>query len=96
VVCRGVIASSLSNFREFGERHYSTPLSKRAAQTPAAAKRCRFHFLLCRLRERDWIGPKTNDEIVEELRNNSKMWKPTILSDHVDQVELWAKVLAEA
>lgn len=93
VVCRGVIASSLSNFREFGERHFSTPDSKRAAQTPAAAKRCRFHFLLCRLKERDWIGTKTNDEVVKKLRDNCKTWKPTVLSDHVQQVELWASIL---
>jgi len=71
VVCRGVIASSLGNFREFGERHLSTPTSKRAAQTPAAAKRCRFHFLLCRLRERDWIDGKTVDEIVAQLKQDS-------------------------
>jgi hypothetical protein len=53
IVYRGVIASGLSNFQEFRERHYSTPISMRAAQTPAPAKRCRFYFPLCRLRERD-------------------------------------------
>jgi hypothetical protein len=94
VVCRGVIASSLSNFREFGERRYSTPLSKRAAQTPAAAKRCRFHFLLSRLKERDWVAGKTNDEVVTELRKNCETWRSTVLTDHVQQVELWAKILA--
>lgn len=96
VLCRGVIATSLSNFREFGERHYSTPLSKRAAQTPAAAKRCRFHFLLCRLRERDWVADKSNDDIIKQLSECAAQWKPMVVQDLRDgaaQVERWVKVL---
>lgn len=53
VVCKGVVNKSIDDFAAFGDTHYSTPLSKRSAQTPAAAKRCRFHFLLNRVRERD-------------------------------------------
>jgi hypothetical protein len=96
VVCRGVIASSLSNFREFGDRHYSTPISKRAAQTPAAAKRCRFHFLLCRLRERDWIADKTNDDVIKQLSDSVANWKSVVVQDLRDgaaQVERWGRVL---
>jgi hypothetical protein len=94
VICKGVIGSSLSNFREFGERHLSSPSSKRAAQTPAAAKRCRFHFLLSRLRERDWIAGKTDVEVLDRLRSNAAQWRPTVLTDQSKQVELWADVLA--
>jgi hypothetical protein len=94
VICKGVIGSSLSNFREFGERHLSSPESKRAAQTPAAAKRCRFHFLLCRLRERDWIAGKTEAEILGQIGNNAADWGHTILNDQADQIETWADVLA--
>jgi len=97
VVCRGVIAGSLSNFREFGERHYSTPLSKRAAQTPAAAKRCRFHFLLCRLRERDWIADKSNDDVTKQMSDSVSQWNSVVVQDLRDgaaQVGLWKKILA--
>jgi hypothetical protein len=96
VVCRGIIATSLSNFQEFGERHYSTPFSKRAAQTPAAAKRCRFHFLLCRLRERDWIADKSNDEVIKQLSDCAAQWKPVVVQgirDGAAQVERWGKIL---
>jgi hypothetical protein len=94
VICKGVIGSSLSNFREFGERRLSSPSSKRAAQTPAAAKRCRFHFLLSRLRERDWIAGKTDVEVLGQLRSNAAQWRPTVLSDQSKQIKLWADVLA--
>ena len=94
VICKGVIGSSLSNFREFGERRLSSPSSKRAAQTPAAAKRCRFHFLISRLRERDWIAGKTDVEVLDQLRSNAAQWRPTVLSDQSKQIKLWADVLA--
>jgi hypothetical protein len=94
VICKGVIGSSLSNFREFGERHLSNPKSKRPAQTPAAAKRCRFHFLLNRLRERDWIAGKTDAEVLNQLRINAAVWRPTVLHEQADQVERWAGALA--
>jgi hypothetical protein len=94
VICRGVIGSSLSNFREFGERHLSTPLSKRPAQTPAAAKRCRFHFLLNRLRERDWIAGKTDAEILKLLRSNAAQWRSTVLREQANQIERWADALS--
>jgi len=94
VICRGVIGSSLSNFREFGDRHLSSPSSKRLAQTPAAAKRCRFHFLLSRLRERDWIAGKSDVEILDQLKSNSAQWRPTVLSSQSEQIKVWADVLA--
>lgn len=93
-VCRGVIASNLQNFQEFGELHYSTPSSRRAAQTPAAAKRCRFHFLLNRSRERDWVIGKSNDAVVAELIGKASLWKRTVLDAQARQVELWANILA--
>jgi hypothetical protein len=94
VVCTGVIGSDLKNFREFGERHYSTPLSLRPAQTPAAAKRCRFHFLLNRVRERDWLTGKSNDEVVARLLRNADLWRGTVLNNQALQIETtWARVL---
>ncbi|MBA3974543.1 MAG: hypothetical protein C0504_10035 [Candidatus Solibacter sp.] len=96
VLCRGVIASSLSNFAEFGERHLSTPLSKRAAQTPAAAKRCRFHFLLSRLRERDWIRGKSKDQIVADLQTSAEDWEGASIRDlsgQATQIARWARVI---
>lgn len=94
VICRGVIGPSLSNFREFGEMHYSTSSSRRAAQTPAAAKRCRFHFLLCRLQERDSLKGKSMEAVAQNIRAGADRWKGTTVASEADHAEIWAKVLA--
>jgi len=73
-ICKGVVNKDLDDFEAFGDMHYSTPKSKRLAQTPAAAKRCRFHFLLSRLRERDRIAAATPDEIVKQLGAARRKW----------------------
>jgi len=82
VVCRGVVVKSLADFSTFGELHISTPQSKRPAQTPAAAKRCRFHFLLTRLAERDWVREASGAAIVRALDEAFETWgkQPTLVS----------------
>jgi hypothetical protein len=83
VICRGVIENDLKNFKAFGDQHYSTPKSKRLAQTPAAAKRCRFHFLLCRIKERDGMGAATIGEINGALTEAADTWgdQPSLKSE---------------
>ena len=73
-VCRGVISNSLDEFSSFGDMHFSRPSSKRRAQTPAAAKRCRYHFLLARLRERNEIRALDLAEILLRLRTADQTW----------------------
>ncbi len=83
VVCKGVIKSSVLEFQAFGEMHYSNPNAKREAQTPAAAKRCRYHFLLSRIKERDWLRGSSGAVVVDNLSNAHAQWSkfPAIASN---------------
>ena len=94
-ICKGVVNKDLDDFEAFGDMHYSTPKSKRLAQTPAAAKRCRFHFLLSRLRERDRIAAATPDEIVKQLGAARKKWgKFNWIEDSCAHLTKWESALA--
>ena len=93
-ICRGVIQNDVKKFSAFGALHYSTEKSRRLAQTPAAARRCRFHFLLNRLREREDVALRSATEIVDDLRAAREKWgsEPTIRSV-VGHLRRWEDVL---
>jgi hypothetical protein len=74
VICKGIVVNEVDEFRAFGEMHKSTPSSKRFAQTPSAAKRCRFHFLLNRAKELRWMKTATVADIVGELQKARDTW----------------------
>lgn len=90
-ICRGVIRTDVKQFSAFGDLHYSTAHSKRLAQTPAAARRCRFHFLLNRIRERDHVASQSPIQIANELDAAREKWsqQPTIsgVADHLPRWE---------
>jgi hypothetical protein len=92
-ICRGVIGNDLRAFTQFGEIHYSRPTSKRAAQTPAAAKRCRFHFLLNRKAERDEIRSATLAEVAEELQKAARTWSRSAVGGSIEHLKRWAEAL---
>lgn len=96
VVCKGVVSTDLSDFSNFGDMHYSTPKSKRLAQTPAAAKRCRFHYLLRRFHERDHLRMATKEVILRELSRAHDEWSrsPTI-GREISHLVRWAEVLED-
>ena len=93
-ICRGVIQDDIKQFSAFGDLHYSTEHSRRMAQTPAAARRCRFHFLLNRLRERADIAGRSATDIAEDLREAREKWggEPTT-KGAVDHLRRWEDVL---
>jgi len=94
VVCKGIIGAKLDNLAQFGDQHYSTPQSKRLAQTPAAAKRCRFHFILRRVAERDWVRKASLDEIVEALETSLDEWGAVrVLRDDAAHLKRWIGAL---
>ncbi|TAM47168.1 MAG: hypothetical protein EPN55_03275 [Gammaproteobacteria bacterium] len=95
VVCKGVIADNVRSFSAFGDMHHSTPMSKRRAQTPAAAKRCRYHFLLNRVKEREWITKATTEEITKHLVGAFGKWstQPSVTAD-CTHLETWKRVLS--
>ena len=94
-ICKGIIAEDLNEFSQFGEIHYSTPKSKRAAQTPAAAKRCRYHFLLNRIKERDFVASSSLETITTNLLQSADLWAKTVAVGTVFQhLRTWAEVLS--
>jgi hypothetical protein len=93
VICQGIIGNDLSGFAQFGEIHYSTPKSKRAAQTPAAAKRCRFHFLLNRIKEREQVKRLSLADIAADCAAAYAMWSTTPLGRSSEHLQTWAEVL---
>lgn len=93
VICKGIIGKDLSAFARFGDIHYSTPKSKRAAQTPAAAKRCRFHFLLNRIKEREYVSKNTIMDIVKDFNNTYETWSKTFLGRSIEHLGLWSAAL---
>jgi hypothetical protein len=92
-ICKGIVGKGLDRFASFGEMHLSTPTSKRLAQTPAAAKLCRFHFLLSRLRERDAIEKMDADAIREQLRSAREEWNGTNMQSSLSHIGLWRSAL---
>ena len=61
-ICLGTIKGNIRNFRKFGELSLK-PGNTRESQTAESAKRCRFHFLLARRKEVDFV----NKYAVEDL-----------------------------
>lgn len=96
VVCRGVIAEDLTNFRQFGETYRPRPDAKRDVQTPASAKRARYHFLLARLKERDRVGKATLAELDKRLVAEGAMFRDedAIASRDKDHIEKWRLALS--
>ena len=93
-VCRGIVSTSLDDFSSFGDMHFSRPTAERRSQTPAAAKRCRFHFLLARLRERSDIRQMDLSTLVRRLREADQAWgvQPS-LREFATHLRRWADVL---
>jgi hypothetical protein len=94
-VCRGVVEDSIAQFAAFGEMHRSRPSAKRSAQTPAAAKRCRFHFLLSRIRDREQIKKMSVADLVKRLDEADKTWgKQPSLRSFSEHLGRWTSVLS--
>jgi len=94
VVCKGVLTKGLKDFSQFGDSHFSTSKSRRLAQTPAAAKRCRFHFLLRRIKERDDLKSQSLQDVVDALNTASVKWAPQpTITNEVTHLPVWEKVL---
>ncbi len=96
VVCKGVVSTDLREFQAFGELHRSTPTSKRDAQTPAAAKRCRFHFLVSRVRERDWVRGATVADILARIDASAGRWsgRTPMPAANYDHLARWRQALS--
>ncbi len=96
-VCKGIVKDSLQDFTAFGDLHHARPDSKRRTQTPAAAKRCRFHFLITRIRERDSIVRESTGDIVANLEAAYLRWeKVEVVAPKCEHLTRWADALRVA
>lgn len=94
-ICKGVIGKGLESFREFGDTRFSRPESRRRAQTPAAAKRCKFHFLLNRAKEKNQLKRESVGDICARLEAGTRLWadQPS-LKDAGQHLPKWKKLLS--
>lgn len=74
-ICRGVIGDKLARFSAFGQMHRATAESTRDTQTPAAAKMCRYHFLVNRLKERGLVASLSADGRGAHIRETASPWR---------------------
>jgi hypothetical protein len=94
VICKGVIGKDLSRgFAQFGDIYRSRPDSKRMSQTPAAAKRCRFHFLLNRIKERQYVRATPLPQIIADTRDAASAWSRTVLGPFSSHLSRWITAL---
>lgn len=93
-ICKGVVSNNTDQFGLFGEMQPPKPGKNRSTQTPAAAKRCRFHFLLNRVRERDKIKNITSMEIGKSLLRENEKWRnQRSVERYCQHLLVWNKVL---
>lgn len=95
-VCKGIVVEELRDFSLFGESQPSATSGLRRVQTPAAAKRCRFHYLICRVRERDRIGALSVADIQAMWANSANTWgRQRSLLESAQHLGRWSAALAQ-
>jgi len=95
VICKGVVKDSILDFQRFGDMHYATSKSKRESQTPAAAKRCRFHFLMNRIIEKDFIAGNDLKTIIQKISDAQEKWKEQFpIINNSKHLARWKAVLS--
>ena len=92
-VCKGIVVNSAADFRLFGETQLSASAASEV-QTPQAARRCRFHFLVKRIKERDAMPALSLAAIRQRLESGVKGWgaQPT-LQGSVGHLLKWSAAL---
>jgi hypothetical protein len=99
-ICRGVLAKGLEQLSAFGEMHKATTSATRESQTPAAAKMCRYHFLLNRLREPSIVATVDGPQRTEHISSVARPWRNCFalrkyIGDGKGYLERWAAALRE-
>ena len=97
IMCRGTLKGDLRNFRKYGELVLKAG-NIRQSQTTDSAKRCRFHFLLARKQELDFVNQDiplgsliaTLRGVVSEYRSLGYQIK---LRDKAGALEMWTSAI---
>ena len=93
-ICRSVISNDIVEFEKFYE--FKLNQEGNEVATPEAYNRSRFHYLLARKKEIDWLSTATIPQIVETLRRSYGLYEEEVGLADVDYLETWAQVLNEA
>lgn len=93
-VCKGVIGADLKNFGQFDDRYIPEDSeSDKDYQTPASAKRCRYHFLFARDTERKLIAKNNVPELLNWLKNSKTNHSVAGLSLDLQHLDKWIAAL---
>ncbi|EPZ49558.1 hypothetical protein M902_0729 [Bacteriovorax sp. BAL6_X] len=90
-ICRGVLSTGLVEFRQFGEKHLATEKSRRRTQTPAAAKRARFHYLLSKANEKKIVSESQLNDLIDRLKESQRVSNFDYYQ--LDYIDRWLKVI---
>jgi hypothetical protein len=98
-ICKGVLAKGIEQVSAFGEMHKATVAATRPSQTPAAAKMCRFHFLLNRFKEPKIVAAIKLGQRSEHIATSASSWRHSValrpyLLEREGYIERWARALA--
>lgn len=91
-ICRSVVSRDIRDFEKFYE--FKINENGNEVATPEAYDRCRFHFLLARRKEIDWLGRATVEEIVESLQRSYEVYGNEVGMADVSYLRTWSKVLS--
>jgi hypothetical protein len=95
-ICRGTLKGNLKNFRKFGEMVLK-PNNRKESQTPDSAKRCRFHFLLARKKELDFVNGSSSGTLLASISKTLTEYQglPRImrLREKSAALEMWSRIL---
>jgi hypothetical protein len=96
VMCKGTLKGDLRNFRKFGELVLK-PGNIRQSQTAESAKRCRFHFLLARKIELDFVNGDSLEALLAYLRaivdEYQSLGHSIRLRDRASALDVWTSHL---
>lgn len=92
-ICKGVIQNNLNNFDEFAKTHFATEESTRPSQTPMAAKKARFHYLLAKAKEKRLVQSKDLSDLLQSLDAAIPISNLPIFETEAKYIERWKNVL---
>jgi hypothetical protein len=96
LICKGVVKDSIDQFSNFGEMNPIKPGSTRSNQTPKAAKLCRFHFLLNRIKERDKFKNEnlSIEQLLVSIDEAKEQWRQfTHINKYHAHLPVWKSIL---
>ena len=98
VVCQGVMGKDILEFQQFGSRQFSPGPSqnKRPVQTSNAAQLSRFHYLICKSKEKEAVKKNDLKTLVSDLEKNANFFGDVEIDSFKKKcaaLSKWARVL---